>query len=148
MLAHCGRPLGMRFNNNDSLIVVDGYKGLFTINVFSGEKKLLFKPQESGEFSCGLLNNPVVLSNGSIYFTCSSSKLALHTMFASDFPINEYLWEPSKSNDTGSLFHYDPTTGYTNVVGGKELFCPNGITKSSNEDFLLIAELKRQRIAR
>ena len=138
----------MRLDNSGDLILADGYKGLFGINIFSGEKKLLFKPQESGEFSCALVNNPVVLSNGSIYFTCSSSKLALHTIFAPDFPMNEFLWEPSKSNDTGKLFHYNPTTRDTNVVGGKQLFCPNGVTKSSSEDFLLVAELNRQRIAR
>ena len=147
MLAHCGRPLGMRFHNG-SLIVVDSYKGLFSVNVLSGDKELLFKPEESGEFSCGLLNNPVVLSNGSIYFTCASSRLPLHAIFASDFPISEYLWEPSKSNDTGSLFHYNPITRQTYLVGGKQLFFPNGIVKSANENFLLIAELSRQRIAR
>ena len=148
MLSHCGRPLGMRFNNNGSLIVADAYKGLFSINTITGEKKLLFKPQASGDFSCGFLNNPVVLSNDSIYFTCSSSKLALHTIFTADFPINEYLWEPAKNNDTGKLFHYNPATGRTTLVGGKQLFCPNGIAKSSKEDFLLIGELSRTRIAR
>ena len=147
MLAQCGRPLGMRFDNG-SLIVVDAYKGLFSIDVLSGEKKLLFKPEESGEFSCSLLNNPVVLSNGSIYFTCTSSRLPLHVIFASDFPISEYLWKPSKNNDTGSLFHYNPITGHTYLVGGKQLFWPNGIVKSPDEDFLLIAELSRQRITR
>ena len=148
MLPHCGRPLGMRFNNNDSLIVTDAYKGLFSINTITREKKPLFKSQGSGDFSCGLLNNPVVLSNGSIFFTCSSSKLALHTIFSTDFPIAEFLWEPSKNNDTGKLFHYDPTTRYTTVVGGKQFFCPNGIAKNSNEEFLIIAELSRTRISR
>ena len=148
MLPHCGRPLGMRFNNNDSLIVTDAYKGLFSINTITGEKKLLFKSQGSGDFSCGLLNNPVVLSNGSIFFTCSSSKLALHTILSADFPIHEYLWEPSKNTDIGKLFHYNPTTGRTTLVGGKQLFCPNGIAKNSNEEFLLIAEFCRTRIAR
>ena len=148
MLAHCGRPLGMRFTNNGSLIVVDAYKGLFSVNTTTGDKTLLFKPQESGDLSCALLNNPVVLSNGSIYFTCFSTKLALHEIFSPDFPINEYLWEPSKNSDTGNLFHYNPTTKQTSVVKGKQLFGPNGVTKSSNEDFLVIAELSRYRIAR
>ena len=127
---------------------MDAYKGLFSVNKTTGGKKLLFKPQESGDLSCSLLNNPVVLSNGSIYFTCSSSKLALHALFDANFPINEYLWEPSKNNDTGNLLHYNPVTGSTTLVGGKQLFFPNGIAKSTNEEFLLIAELARSRIAR
>ena len=94
------------------------------------------------------MNNPVVLSNDSIYFTCFSSKIALHTMFSADFPINEYLWEPFKNNDTGKLFHYNPTTEHTTLVEGKQYFCLNGIAKSSNEEVLLIADSSRTRIAR
>ena len=37
-MSHCGRPLGMRFNNNGSLILTDAYKGLYSINTITGEK--------------------------------------------------------------------------------------------------------------
>ena len=32
---HCGRPLGMRFDNEGYLVVLDAYLGLYKINVAS-----------------------------------------------------------------------------------------------------------------
>ena len=35
---HCGRPLGMRFDKDGYLVVLDAYLGLFKVNVATGEK--------------------------------------------------------------------------------------------------------------
>ena len=73
-----------------------------------------------------------------------SVNFAEHNLLAESFPFMDYIF--GKHNDTGLLLHYNPTTGQTSVV--KQLITPNGIAKSSNEEFLLISELSRSRVAR
>ncbi|XP_065890169.1 adipocyte plasma membrane-associated protein-like isoform X2 [Dysidea avara] len=145
MLPVCGRPLGMKWDINGKLIIVDAYKGLVSINTTTGEQEQLSNPED---ISCTFYNNPVVLSNGSIFFSCFSVKFGLHDLFAEHFPLDNYQWDHSQEFDYGMLLHYNPTTGKTVAVGEKRLFVPNGVAKSSDEQFLIVAELARNRIAR
>ena len=145
MLPICGRPLGVKWDINGKSIVVDAYKGLISINTTTGERQRLDNPEDVG---CKFYNNPVVLSNGSIFFSCLSVKFALHDVFAEHFPLDDYQWDHSQEIDSGMLLHYNPTTGKTFVVGERQLFAPNGVAKSSDEQFLIIAELSRNRIIR
>jgi len=145
MLPICGRPLGLKWDINGNLIVVDGYKGLVSINTTTGEKERLDNLED---FGCRFFNSPVVLANGSIFFSCLSVKFAIHDLFAEDFPLYDYQWNHSQQLDYGVLLHYNPATGKTTVVEGKQLFAPNGVAKSSDESFLIVGELSRNRIAR
>jgi len=137
MFEVCGRPLGMEIDSKGDLIVVDSYKGLFRINTQTGEKTCMFQPKESGELACLLLNNLVVLNNGSIFMTCSSSKFALHNRVV----------DIVEGRPSGKVFHYDPIAGHTTVIR-QDLYWVNGIAKSTGEDFLIISELMRARILR
>ena len=37
----CGRPKGMKIDRNGDLLVLDSYKGLYKVNVTTGQKQLL-----------------------------------------------------------------------------------------------------------
>ena len=144
MLPVCGRPLGLHWDKHDNLIVADAYKGLVSIDIKSGEKKVLCGPKISTNVTCKLFNYPVVLSNGSVFFSCVSVNHAEHDLFSDSFPFMDFIF--GKHNDTGMLLHYNPTTGRTSVV--KQLITPNGVAKSSNEEFLIVSELSKSRVAR
>lgn len=71
----CGRPLGMRFDNDGYLIVCDAYLGLYKVNVATGDVHVLWPHTApiDGELA-KLFNAVVVASNGMIYFTHSSTR--------------------------------------------------------------------------
>ena len=125
----------MKINKDGNILLVDTYKGLFQVNISSGEKKHLFKPETTGELSCMLFNNLVVHSNGSVFITCSSTQ----------FPLEDYALDSLQARATGRVFHYNPTDGRTTVLV-QNSFSSNGIGLSSGEDFLLVSEFSRARI--
>jgi len=125
----------MQIDNEGNLLLVDSYKGLFHINTKSGEKQRLFEPEKNGDLSCPFLNNLAVHSNGSIFFTCSSSKFALH----------DYLLDTMEGRASGKVFHYNPTIGHTTLLK-KDLYSANGIALSSGEDFLVVSEVTKARL--
>ncbi|XP_065889707.1 adipocyte plasma membrane-associated protein-like isoform X2 [Dysidea avara] len=144
MLSVCGRPLGLHWDNSDNLIVADAYKGLVSINTKTGKKNVLCGPKISTDVTCTFFNYPVVISNGSVFFSCLSVNFAEHDLLGESFPFMDYIF--GKHNDTGMLLHYNPITGQTSVV--KQLNTPNGVAKSSDEEFLLVSELSKSRVAR
>ena len=125
----------MKINQDGNILLVDGYKGLFLINIRSGEKKHLFKPEKSGELSCLFFNNLALHSNGSVFVTCSSWR----------FPLHDYMLDSMQGRADGKVFHYNPIVGRTTVLK-HDLYSPNGMALSSGEDFLLVSELTRARI--
>nr|KAF6470724.1 adipocyte plasma membrane associated protein [Molossus molossus] len=72
----CGRPLGIRVGPNRTLFVADAYKGLFEVNPWKREVKLLLSsdtPIEGRKMS--FVNDLTITRDGrKIYFTDSSSK--------------------------------------------------------------------------
>lgn len=42
----CGRPLGLAFTNENSLIVIHSYEGVYEVKLDSGNKKLLISRDE------------------------------------------------------------------------------------------------------
>ncbi|KAK2489580.1 hypothetical protein MC885_010199 [Smutsia gigantea] len=72
----CGRPLGIRAGPNGTLFVADAYKGLFEVDPWKREVKLLLSsdtPIEGRKLS--FVNDLTVTRDGrKIYFTDSSSK--------------------------------------------------------------------------
>ncbi|WP_216076152.1 hypothetical protein, partial [Acinetobacter baumannii] len=42
----CGRPLGLAFTNENTLIVMHSYEGVYEVNLDSGDKKLLISRNE------------------------------------------------------------------------------------------------------
>ena len=127
----------MKISKDGNILLVDAYKGLFLVNISSGEKKHLFKPETTGELSCMLFNNLVVHSNGSVFITCSSTQLRI--------PLEDHALDSLQARATGRVFHYNPTDGRTTVLV-QNSFSSNGIGLSSGEDFLLVSEFSRARI--
>ena len=147
MIPHCGRPLGMAWLKNGKLLVVDSDKGLNLVNTTTGEKEILFDTNTSEDINCKVFNNPVVLSNGSVFVSCMSIDFGLREILDESFPLFEYLWNPSPTNASGMLLHYNPTTGKMVVVEGHDLLTANGVAISSNEAFIIVAEMVGRRIS-
>ena len=131
----CGRPLALQIDGKENILVLDSYKGLFHINMVTGERKCLFKPESNGDLSCMFLNNMALHSNGSIFITCSSSKFAFHDLALDSF----------QARADGKVFHYNPSVGHTTLLK-KNLHSANGIALSSGEDFLVVSEVMRARL--
>jgi len=158
----CGRPLGMAFDtlNPDQLIVADAYYGIWELNVKTFEQKQIVKPStELGKnvseifdiystiiILCEfLLQNPrigkmfnsiAVAKNGDIFFTHSLSGFGMDNGVYSFF-----------TNPEGRLIHIERKTKEVKVILDN-LWFPNGIALSPNEDFIVFAETIGSRIQR
>lgn len=135
----CGRPLGIRAGPNGTLFVVDAYKGLFEVNPWKREVKLLLSsetPIEGRKMS--FLNDLTVTRDGrKVYFTDSSSK----------WQRRDYLFLLMEGTDDGRLLEYDTQTKEVKVLLDHLRF-PNGVQLSPAEDFVLVAESAMVRIRR
>ncbi|XP_053523193.1 adipocyte plasma membrane-associated protein isoform X2 [Artibeus jamaicensis] len=135
----CGRPLGIRAGPNGTLFVADAYKGLFEVNPWKREVKLLLSsdtPIEGRKMS--FVNDLTITQNGrKIYFTDSSSK----------WQRRDYLLLVMEGTDDGRLLEYDTETKEVKVLLDQLRF-PNGVQLSPAEDFILVAETTMARIRR
>ncbi|XP_036911402.1 adipocyte plasma membrane-associated protein isoform X1 [Sturnira hondurensis] len=135
----CGRPLGIRAGPNGTLFVADAYKGLFEVNPWKREVKLLLSsdtPIEGQKMS--FLNDLTITQNGrKIYFTDSSSK----------WQRRDYLLLVMEGTDDGRLLEYDTETKEVKVLLDQLRF-PNGVQLSPAEDFILVVETTMARIRR
>uniref|UniRef100_A0A8I3VXR1 Adipocyte plasma membrane-associated protein n=1 Tax=Callithrix jacchus TaxID=9483 RepID=A0A8I3VXR1_CALJA len=135
----CGRPLGIRAGPNGTLFVADAYKGLFEVNPWTREVKLLLSsetPIEGKKMS--FVNDLTVTQDGrKIYFTDSSSK----------WQRRDYLLLVMEGTDDGRLLEYDTVTREVKVLLDQLRF-PNGVQLSPAEDFVLVAETTMARIRR
>ncbi|MDD9303255.1 MAG: strictosidine synthase family protein [Desulfobacter sp.] len=129
-----GRPLGMKFDLNDNLIVCDGYQGLLSINP-QGKITVLARSADDLDFK--FTDALDIGSDGIIYFTDASAK----------FGPDEYLYDLLESKPHGRFLSYDPATGRVKVLL-KSLYFANGVALSEQEDFVLINETYRYRIVR
>ena len=129
-----GRPLGIRFDKKENLIVCDSYEGLLSIDP-KGNVKVLATSAEG--IPLKFTNALDISSDGTIYFTDASSK----------YGQNEYLYDILESKPHGRFMAYDPASGKTEVIL-KNLYFANGVALSQQEDFVLINETSRYRIVR
>ena len=137
----CGRPLGMYFHPQDknTLYVADAYKGLLSIDLETRRVHILVDVRHPGKGipPMMLVDDLVVLSNGSIFFTDMSKK----------FDFEHAVAEVMDSGPNGRLFHYNPSDGSLHTVLG-DLHAANGVCIGPNEEFLLVAEMTRARLIR
>lgn len=129
-----GRPLGMDFDANGNLILADAYKGLLRIDP-QGAITVLTTEAEGIPFK--FTDDLDIGSDGVIYFTDASSR----------FEQPDYLLDLLEARPHGRLLSYDPASGETKVLV-KDLYFANGVALSANEDFVLVNETYRYRIAR
>lgn len=85
----------------------------------------------------GFTDDLDIASDGRIYFTDASSR----------FHQPDYVLDLLESRPHGRLLRYDPATGRTETLL-KDLYFANGVALSAHEDFVLVNETYRYRIAR
>lgn len=135
VLAHTrGRPLGMKFDKEENLIVCDGYRGLLSISP-AGEI-LTLATQAAGK-AFKFTDDLDIAEDGTVYFSDASHRYDLHKM------INDIL----DHDPNGRLLVYRPQTGKVEVLIDK-LFFANGVALGPEDDYLLIAESTKYRILR
>jgi sugar lactone lactonase YvrE len=129
-----GRPLGVAFDAQGSLIVADALKGLLAIAP-DGTMQVLANEVNGRRinFADGL----DIAADGTIFFSEASAK------FAQDqFVLDLYEHRPN-----GRLLAYDPATKSTSVVLDK-LYFANGVAVSPDQAFVLVAETGTYRVQR
>ncbi|MBB1609138.1 MULTISPECIES: SMP-30/gluconolactonase/LRE family protein [unclassified Pseudomonas] len=129
-----GRPLGMDFDAQGNLIVADAWKGLLKIDA---QGKITVLSTEADGVPFAFADDLDIASDGRIYFSDASSR----------FHQPDYILDYLETRPHGRLLRYDPATGKTETLL-KDLYFANGVTLSANEDFVLVNETYRYRIAR
>ncbi|KAI5063340.1 hypothetical protein GOP47_0021887 [Adiantum capillus-veneris] len=133
----CGRPLGLRFHKETGdLYIADAYFGLLRVGQEGGEAQRLVS--HVGGQPLTFTNDLDVASDGSVYFTDSSTKYQRRNFFLLVL----------SGDDSGRVLRYDLKSGETSVVVKGGLQFPNGVTLSKDETFLVIAESVTGRLLR
>lgn len=87
----CGRPLGLAFDTQgNNLIAVDGYYGLWEVDLTTNKKKQLISPSQelpgkSIARPAKIFNSVTVDKQGDIYWTDSSSDFTIEDLVFSSF---------------------------------------------------------------
>ena len=129
-----GRPLGMRFTADGTLLVCDAQRGLLSVDP-AGRVAVLSREAEGVPFR--FTNNLDVARDGSVYFSDASSR----------FGQADYLLDLLEGRPHGRLLRYDPVRGATTVLL-RDLYFANGVALSRDEDFVLVNETYRYRTRR
>ncbi|NNC79249.1 MAG: SMP-30/gluconolactonase/LRE family protein [Acidimicrobiales bacterium] len=127
-----GRPLGIELHGDD-LLVCNADLGLQLVSQ-TGAVEVLTDAVNGSPLK--LTNNASVASDGSIYFTESSTR----------WPLHEYASDLIEGQTTGRLIKRDPTGETTVLVDGLQF--ANGVAFDSTEASVFVAETGRYRIHR
>ena len=129
-----GRPLGMAFDAQGTLIVADAFKGLLSIDA-QGQIRVL--STEAGGVPFRFTDDLEIASDDRIYFSDASDRFEQH----------DYMLDLLEARPHGRLLRFDPATGQSEVLLDG-LYFANGVTLSQNEDYVLVNETYRYRITR
>ncbi len=130
-----GRPLGLDFTPDGTLIVADARKGLLSVSE-KGEIEVLSTVSDSLPFR--FVDDVDVAPDGSVYFSDASSK----------FDITHHaLDDVMEHGGHGRLLRYEPQTGKTETLLEGLQFA-NGVAVGPGEDFVLINETGSYRVMR
>ena len=129
-----GRPLGLHFDDRGNLIVCDAYLGLLSISP-STEVKVLVDQVDG--IPLGFADDLDIGRDGKIFFTDASAK----------WNQANYMMDLLEGRPYGRFIVYDPELDLATTLLD-DLYFPNGVALSSEEDFVLINETWRYRILR
>ncbi|KAF8707132.1 hypothetical protein HU200_030372 [Digitaria exilis] len=134
----CGRPLGLKFNDNTGeLYVADAYHGLRVVGPQDNVSRPLV-PEWQGSRPFSFANGiEIDYETGAIYFTETSTR----------FQRREFLNIVITGDKTGRLLKYDPKTNKVEVLVEGLAFA-NGLAMSTDGNYLLIAETTSGKILR
>ncbi|XP_066599172.1 adipocyte plasma membrane-associated protein Hemomucin-like [Prorops nasuta] len=131
----CGRPLGLKFNKNGDLYVIDAYHGVFQVDVKQSKYQQIIDISKPIEGKVPKTPNSLdIANNGDIYWTDSSS----------DFKLYDGVYT-SLADPSGRLIRYNAAKK-TNEVLLKNLAFANGVILSNDESFLLVSETFGSRV--
>jgi sugar lactone lactonase YvrE len=127
-----GRPLGIEVDPGDgSLIVCDAYKGLLRVR---GDAVEVLATHAAGT-PIRFCNNASVASDGTVYFTDSSSR----------FPLSDWRRDILEHRPNGRLLVYRDNAV---SVLADSLYFPNGVALTPDESALMLVEDSTHRLSR
>jgi len=132
LLSIGGRPLGMAFDAYGNLIVCDLYGRLLAISETGTIEELA---TQVGDRPLGLVNDLDIGTDGTIYFSESSTKTT------------DTVLDLLEHRAHGRLLAHHPDTRETEVLLD-ELYYANGVALSPDESFVLVVETTRYRVRR
>lgn len=131
-----GRPLGLRFHPDGSLLVADARRGLLRVNLADGRVTLLADRAEGLPF--GFTDDLDVSADGRrVYFSDASSR----------WHVGEDHLDLIEHGGHGRLLCHDLGSGETTVLM-RGLQFANGVTLGPGEDYLLVTETGAYRVHR
>ncbi|KAJ4845788.1 hypothetical protein Tsubulata_041453 [Turnera subulata] len=129
-----GRPLGLVLGHHGEVIVADAYKGLLRISDV-GEVDVLTNEAEGLGFN--FTDGVDIADDGTIYFTDASYKYDFHN----------FMGDILEGKPYGRFLSYDPITKQTTVLA-RDLYFPNGVAVSPDQDYVVFCETPMRRCRR
>jgi sugar lactone lactonase YvrE len=126
-----GRPLGLEWLPDHSLLVCDARRGLLQVDA-SGNVNVL--ATEAAGKPLVFCNNADVMADGTVYFTDSSER----------FGLDEWKADLLEHSSTGRLLRRAPDGAIDVVTTG--LSFPNGVALTTDESRLFVAETATYRL--
>ena len=122
-----GRPLGLEVHPEGWLLICDAYRGLLRVDPDGREAVDVVLAQVEGR-DLVVTNNAAVASDGTIYFSESSTR----------FPLADFEADILEHSATGSLWRLDPAGDVDRLHAG--LAFANGVALTADGGAVLVAE--------
>ena len=135
-----GRPLGLAFAPDGSLIVADAFEGLLSI---SPEGVVTPLATEADGVPIGYADDVDVAADGRIFFSDASTRFPANRGGTYDASLLEII----EHRGSGRLLVYDPATRRATTVAGGLAFA-NGVTVSHDQRHVLVNETGSYRVLR
>ncbi|KAI6652163.1 Adipocyte plasma membrane-associated protein-like isoform X2 [Oopsacas minuta] len=135
----CGRPLGIRLLDEEHLLVIDAFIGIFKINIVKLTKDLIL------DFSRANTEKPIKFGDDLVILP--DKKTVFFTDVSYKNNLKDFLYEFSELRPRGRLFKFLLDTNELTEVAN-ELYFANGLELHTDGVSLLITETTRARILR
>lgn len=129
-----GRPLGLDFTADGTLVVADAFKGLLAIRT-DGSVRVLSTEADGVPYK--FADDVDIGPEGAIYFSDASDK----------FTFGQHMEDILEHAGRGRLLRYDPIADQTRVLLS-DLNFANGVAVSQRGDFVLVNETGSYRVMR
>lgn len=129
-----GRPLGLAFAANGTLLVADAGRGLIAVEP-DGSIEILVDSFDDERML--FVDDLDIDANGVVWFSDASRRFGVH----------DYMYDFMEASSTGRLFRYDPKTRET-TLAMDNLFFANGVALGPDDRFVLVNETGSGRIHR
>ena len=137
-----GRPLGMAFDKDGSLVVCIGGMGLYRVDKLRKVQKITAETNRSrlsiiDDSRMRLADDLDIAPDGKIYFSEATIR----------YGFEEWVVDALEGRGNGRIIRYDPTTGVTRTILRNLLFA-NGVCMAHDNKSFLFAETWGCRISR